>query len=388
MKKVIIILYSLWLPLLANGQAYWERFETDATDNMNACFWYIPTANAGPRQKLVGYDLVVVNPETQYNNPDFLPFLRKNGVRKILVYNNYLEQPVHFDQIKPWSNRVLTELRERYPQWFLKQADGRPVVFWDKTEMMNISIECPRIGDRTYSEWMAERILRDLLLVGPYQDENIPLPVIPDSLRYDGLLLDNLWSEISWLTEKNGGQTLDFNNDGVADSPEAMSRRFQDGSNYYLSLIRARTGRDFLIIGNYGSADYLDRVNGKQFENFPDIYQGKKTREGAWVMSLLNAKLSPGPDIFNAKENEEWFVLLSSKLIDNVYFAYLQNMPFKPEYRSLNLGKAVSSLNEYQGIYFRAFENGAVYVNPTDTTGWITYVGGYKRDNFFDYDEN
>lgn len=386
MKKSLIFFF-FW-PLLASSQAYWDRFETDETDNMNACFWYIPTANEGPRQKLVGYDWVILNPETQFNNPDLLPFLRQNGVKKVLVYNNYLEQPVHFDQIKPWNSRILSELQEKYPQWFLKQINGGPVVFWDKTQMMNISIECPRIGDMIYSEWMAQRVLRDLLVVGSYQDDRVPLPIPPDSLRYDGMLLDNLWSEISWLADKNGGQTLDFNADGIADSPEAMSRRFQAGANYYLSLIRAKTGPDFLIIGNYGSADYLDRVNGKQFENFPDIYQGKKTEEGSFVMSLLNAKRSPGPDIFNSKEGEEWFTLLSSKLIDNVYFAHLQNTPFKPEYKSLNLGRAVSPLNEYEGVYFRGFENGAVYVNPADMTGWILYRGNYKRDDFFDYDEN
>jgi hypothetical protein len=361
LKSVLAFSLSIFfLPQLA-GCEEWGEGELRLTTNQNAVFWYLPSM-PNPA-KLAGYDMVIIDPENQFNNPEVFKKLREKGAKKILMYNGFLEWFVPMFPDKPWGIKIVDKLQQDFPQWFLKQADGKPVVFWEGTKMMNISLDCPKINGQTYVEWAAEQIYQDILSTG----------------LYDGMLVDNLWTDVSWLVDKNEGQTIDLNADGIPDTAEEINKRFHDGYSYFLSAIRAKMGKNFLILGNYGSTDYIEWANGKQFENFPDIYLGKESNEGAFVMTLLNAKTTPGPDIFNAKEGEEWWVLLSSKLIDNVYFAYKQNSAFRPEYASLTLGQASATLEEQSGIYSRRFQNGTVYVNPEQKSAWIEYSDGTKR---------
>lgn len=363
MKRITYLFIIFFFPqLCACGE--WEDTDFDLTQNQNALFWYLPKM-PNPA-KYAGYDLVVMDPENQFNNPEVFKYLRDNGTKKILMYNGFLEWFVPMFPDKPWGMKMVAELQSKYPQWFLKQVNGKPVTFWEGTQMMNISLDCPEVDGKRYVDWAAQKIYDDILSSG----------------LYDGMLIDNLWTDVSWLVDKNGGQTIDLNADGIPDTADEINKRFHDAYEYFLTSIRAKMGKNFLIIGNYGSDDYLNLVDGKQFENFPDVYLGKETDEGAFVMSLLNAKKSSGPDIFNAKEGEEWWVLLSSKLVDNVYFAYKQNSAFRPEYNTLTLGSPTGYLEAQGSIYSRQFQNGTVYVDPTKKTAWIIYSDGTRRDDF------
>ena len=358
MKKNFFIIILLGFCLLARAQT-------------TAVLHYLPTLSAEQAEAYRGYDMIVVDHEVINNSPENLRLMREeNPNLKILVYANKIEwhNPMFLD--KPWSLKMVAELK-KYPKWFLKGTNRKKLVFWPGTVLMNCRLDCPRyiINGKSYNyiEYFTEHYINDI--IGAYQKEGI---------RLDGLLDDELLKSISFIGSYGQNHGVDSNSDGKNDNKAELNRQWRLGNAYFLKTIRQTMGPDFLIIGNGGHGYYLDWCDGKMFEYFPEIYLNEAdTKTEAWPENMRHAagiKVA----LFNARADnyghpDNWlFTICSAMLLSNVIFSHGQNMPYREDY-CLNLGKPLGSceIDTVNGDYFRQFQNGTVYVNPVSKKGWI-----------------
>ena len=166
--------------------------------------------------------------------------------------------------------------------------------------MLNLSTACPREGWRRYYSWMARKLNRE---------------VLSDTI-WDGYFMDNCTPNISWVSPGN----IDINNDGQPNLDERIDKSWEKGVRRFLRRIRRSNNDDFIIIGNKGDHYYLDIVDGKMFENFPNAWLGDEWAEG-FEQSIENAKKTGAYTIFSINSGEVEFGLASALLLDNVYLA-------------------------------------------------------------------
>ncbi len=333
-----------------------------------ACHWYLPNLPLEQAQKLVKYDLLIVDPECIFTSRASLDFLRQShpGI-KIICYFNPVEwfNPMFPD--KPWSLCMVASLNEK-PEWWLKGTDQKRITFWPGMQTMNCCWDCPtrEIGGQkvNYVQFITTRFIKDVL----------------KKYAFDGVLLDNLWNRVDWLG--NYGQNrhgLDRDGDGKDDAAGKINQSWKTGLAYVAEEIRDFGGSDFIVIGNPANLDYQPYCSGKMFENFPDIYCNEEDKKyQAWYENLDYARAFPGPCVFNARADNYFFTLCSSLLLDNVYFSFQQNSPYDPKWE-LNLGEPLCPAEDLAGAYKRCFKNGNVFVDPGAKKAWIVYKDGRER---------
>ena len=341
MKKIIFLALFMSLYVLAQGQKTYVMH-------------YLPILTGEQVGAYQGYDMIVVDHEVINTSAANLRRMRQdNPELLILVYSEKMQwhNPMYPD--KPWSILMVEELK-KYPKWFLLDAKGKNMTFWPGTIMMNCRLDGPRyqIGKKSYSyiEFFTERYINDI--IGTYHKEGI---------RLDGILDDDLFKEISFLGEVDG------NRDGVPDEKTELNRQWRLGNAYFLEKVREKMGKDFLIIGNGGHRYYLDWCNGKQMEHFPEIYIG------SWLDNMNNANTMEIA-LFNARTGEEnnwFFTLCSSMLLDNTWFSFGQNTPYETKY-DLKMGQPKGAFfQNSDGTFSRLFEKGKVTVDYQAERAWI-----------------
>lgn len=315
---------------------------------------YLPVLSYEQARSYAGYDCVIVDHEVIHNSTASLRYIRSiNPNVKILVYAEKMQWHVPMYTDKPWSLKMVSEL-SKYPKWFLLSPAGKNLGFWPGMEMMNCRLDCPRyiINGKSYNyiEFFTERYIKDIIKA--YTREGIKL---------DGLLDDDLLKDIHWL---KGG--VDSNFDGLEDEPTELNRQWRLGNSYFLSQVRKAMGQNFLIIGNGGHGYYMDNCNGKQLENFPEMFIGD------WYANMTNAK-GMNEVFFNARAGAEdnWlFTACSAMLLDNTWFSQGQNTPYDNKY-DLKLGEPLEVFSKDQDGFKRRFQNGTVHVDPQTQTAWI-----------------
>jgi len=341
-----------------------------------AVHWYLPTMSLEAANSLKGYDLVIIDPEIIFNNPESLDALRAdNPDIKIYCYFNAIEwfNPMFSD--KPWSKNIIAFL-DKHEEWFLHGKDGFRLTFWideksgRKTETMNCRSDCPRLAiyeaDKkiSYIEFITDRFINDIL----------------KTYRFDGVLMDNLWLDIHWLG-KHGINKSGMDYGALADNDStALNDLWQKGMHYSLSEIKKFGGGDFAIIGNPGHLGYPE-CSGKMLEDFPEKHLNKTdTLYQGWYENFETViTFSPGLSIFNARADNYFFTLCSSMLRDNIYFSYSKNTKYENKYQ-LGLGKPLKPLEACaDGIHFRNYENGTIFVDPLLQEAWIVYNDGRVR---------
>lgn len=313
---------------------------------------YLPILNHNQAESYTGYDGIVVDHEVINTSASELNYMRSVNPRlKILVYVEKMQWHMPMFPDKPWSI-WMTETLKKYPRWFLLNPEGKNLSFWPGTVMMDCRANGYRYGNYNYIEFFTKHYISEIL--GAYLKADI---------KVDGILDDDLMKEISFLS---GG--VDANRDGVEDESEELNRQWRLGNAYFLKKVRQVMGPDFLIIGNGGHGYYMDYCQGKQMENFPEIYIGD------WTKNMTNAA---GMKIafFNARtgEKDNWmFAVCSAMLLDNTWFSQGQNTPYDKKY-DLQLGSTKGPFYQNQGqVFLREFQNGTIHVDPINEEAWIT----------------
>lgn len=349
-KLVVVVLLSLW-SLLTMAQR---------TINLH----YLPNMSQSQAESYIGYDAIVVDPETPFSSSGALDqLLAENPDLKIISYINFPEwfNPMFPD--KPWSKKVVDFLNQ-VPEWWLR------ISFWPGMQTMNCSADCPRVmvnGKKyNYIEFMTEIYIENILK--KYQ-------------KFSGSLLDNCWEKIFWLGHYGKNQSgVDINGDGRADDSARVDKSWRKGMEYALNKIKEFGGSGFIIIANPGSAPFSVST---MFEDFPLIYANEedKTYQG-WYENMNLAAIRSGVNklvIFNSRKDNYFFTLCSSMLLDNIYFAYVQNSKYDRKWQ-LNLGRALGAAEISGEEHCRRYENGVVYVDPRTQSARVVYTDGTVRN--------
>jgi hypothetical protein len=164
-------------------------------------------------------------------------------------------------------NHIVNRLRAGIQDAWLVRNELGQVVYWDPTipnmPLLNLSTHCPRVGGRTYGEFIADFAAQQILANG----------------RFDGIMFDNIWGNAQWVNNAIPG-SLDLDNNQVADHPDSVDAWWVQGNALMLARFRAQVGPNVPAIGN-GNHRHFSPLNGRYFEGFP-------YREG-WAGTLTEA---------------------------------------------------------------------------------------------------
>lgn len=342
MKKILLLVILTSIMIITQAQKTYVMH-------------YLPNLSHNQAEAYTGYDAIVVDHEVIITSADELKYMREvNPNLKILVYAEKMQWHSPMFPDKPWSIWMTRSLGS-YPKWFLLDPSGKNLCFWQGTVMMDIRPNGHRytINGKSYNyvEYFTKHYIEDILK--KYQKSGIKL---------NGVLDDDLFKEISFLSAG-----VDADRDGIQDEPNELNRQWRLGNAYFLKEVRRVMGNDFLIIGNGGHGYYMDYCQGKQMENFPEIYIGD------WAQNMTNAA-GMKVALFNARadEKDNWlFTICSTMLLDNTWFSQGQNTPYDKKY-DLQLGEPLDSFSQEEGVFIRRFQNGTVHVDPVTEIAWIT----------------
>lgn len=222
-------------PRLANIFQKWHLSEEEARD-------------------LAKWDVIVLDMEVAVNTPSEFALLRSLAPNaKLLAY--VTSQEIRRDAAQHPQAPMRRQLASRIQNsWYLRSVSGDHVSWWPQTWLLNAT-------DREWTDALASFVAES----------------IASDPRWDGVLYDNLWGGVSWLTAQRGA--IDLDGDGRPEDAATLDRRWQDGVRNLLAATRARARPGFLITGN-GDATYADLVNGILFEHFPN------TTSGDWSASM------------------------------------------------------------------------------------------------------
>ena len=343
-KRIILIFAFVLIVILTTAQENQEYLIKSAN------YWTSPTMTDNDARSLSLYKIVIVDGENLINNPERLRMIKRlNCNIKLLSYQNPMEIFNPMTNFRPIQSEIAQEIFQNYPEWLLKNSSGKNVIFFPGMIMLNLSTNCPKIGGINCSEYLAAK----------------QLDILQDQI-WDGSFLDNGGKNISWVDS-----TIDSNNDHLADNPDSLNQAWSDGVYYYLSLIKTGMRKNMLLIANKGSLDFLEILDGRMFEKFPNNYLGGKKDHG-WHKCMLNAQKTGLYTIFLVEPKDLMFGVASALLSDNVYIAVGQDNPkYHPEL-NIDLGKALSPAQKVDSSYFRLFEKGKVEVFPSIKKGIIT----------------
>ena len=320
-----------------------------------ASYWTSPTMSLEQAKELARCHLVIADMENMVNNYSSLQSLRQlNPKLKLLAYSNPMEVFIPMVANRPLQKQLLGDLQSSYQSWFLKSPNGQPVIFWQGMQMLNLSSICPLVNGQRWNQYVSSFLLSK---------------VLSDSI-WDGYFMDNSGGNISWV---DNGQ-IDADADGVKDDPAVLDQAWSKGIGEFLAAIRRTKGQSFILVGNKGSLEFSDILNGKMFEEFPNDYLGGK-EAGGWYQSMDNYAQTGPYSIVQAKINgDSWrqFVLASA-LLGGGYFIHGQNGDsWFPEYQDVGqpLGKMVKMPD---GSWQREYKKAVIIVWPEKREGKIQY---------------
>ena len=332
----------------------------------SSAYWTSPIMNIAQAKKLAQHQVLIIDMENMINNRPVLELLKTlNPEIKLIAYSNPMEFFLPAISNRRIQSKWLSQAMN-YPAWFLKTGDGQQAIFWRKMVMMNLSSTCPKYevdikGGKvkmTYSDWIAYKTINEVL--------SNPI--------WDGYFMDNSGGNISWVYENKSSQ-LDIDNDGSANPSTQIDNAWSAGVRQFLSIIRDKQGKDFIMVGNKGAVEFMDILDGKFFEDWPNDYLGSKENQG-WNQSMENAlkmeALGKKYIFFQMKPPTDFqYTLASSLLLDNVYVVVGQDNDMVSPILRANLGKPIGPYGQEGDIYYRDYENARILVRPSSNSAKI-----------------
>jgi hypothetical protein len=166
---------------------------------------------------------------------------------------------------------------------------------------------------------------------------------------------------------------IDANRDGIKDDPKVLDRSWSNGIREFLWIIRKAKGDKFIMVGNKMTLEYIDLLNGKMAEEFPNNYLGDKKADG-WYQTMENYFQAGPYSIIHARQiaNDPEYrtFIIASALMGDGYYAYGHNMTRQfPEYE--DIGQALGPAEKKGDHWQRRFEKAVVTVWPEKKKGEI-----------------
>jgi len=325
-----------------------------------AVYWTSPTISEDEADSLANFQLVIADMENLVNNPANLRAIKKRNPKvKLLAYSNPMELFWPMVSARPLQKEILEKVKAS-GKWWLKQPNGEPVVFWPGMRMLNLSTACPKVNGERYNQWVARFLLEKALA---------------DSV-WDGYIEDNSGGDVFWIGSYGNNKGIDADNDGRGDDEETLDSSWSAGIHEFLKIIRQAKGENFIMVGNKGTLEFLDILDGKMFEEFPNDYLGGEEADG-WYQSMANYSQTGPFSIIQARQipndPQHRLFILASALLGDGYYAYGQDLVRRfPEYREIGqaLGQAQEMLD---GSWQREFAGATVKVFPEKRKGEIIY---------------
>ncbi|MCK9438640.1 MAG: putative glycoside hydrolase [Patescibacteria group bacterium] len=285
------------------------------------------------------WDLIILDMEHQFNNPDKIKKIRElNPDIIILAYIS--SQEIRNDVYLYDYLHLRKEILESIPDsWYLK-FDNKKISFWPETWMLNSSNLGATVDDKRWNDFLPEFVSSRIIASGVW----------------DGVFFDNFFDSINWLNEGN----IDLNNDGFKDSSISVNSAWQEGNIKILKKTRELIGYDYIVLINSSSfAPYQKYVNGRVFEDFPISFEG----DGSWqaninsYQSIYNLNTSPKFYIFNLTNNsfsdyeKMRYGLSTSLFFNDVYLSFddsIENHGQTWVYEEYNFDLSSFNKNAYQ----------------------------------------
>ncbi len=197
--------------------------------------------------------------ELQHLCPEVLEEIKQlNPDIRLLAYMTSQEIALNFNA--PNEAQLRSGILQGIPEgWWLNTDLGDYVTFWTGTRMLNVTPNCPEIGGYRWNSFFSEFISDNVLI----------------NDIWDGMCLDNCWSNVSWLEEYDDIHddffegSLDTDNDGYADDFGFLDSNWKSGMENMLQIFRENYP-DKIFIGNAGY-DYEEFLNGVLFEGYLEI---------------------------------------------------------------------------------------------------------------------
>ena len=294
-----------------------------------------------------------------------------------------------------WLN-TYRSVGEHPEQWYLHDNAGKRFELWDGCWIMNFSPYCPKVdqgdglGPITFLDWAMNKLKNDI-----------------DWNYYDGDFHDWWWGNLLY----NQKQTVDFNNNGIADKdewggPDSVNAVWQQSLRNYHAREYQIPGCKYVVV-QIGSGGFWPNINGACFEDWP-LYNGPFTYWiGHYTDEFLTTKQprimlfnnshrftnTYGPAVTPYKNNYRSVRYgLSSCLLMSGYFyvdegntlGHHGNVHIYDEFEAKGqlgyprtnpvklLGKLLSSTPYASGVWVRFFDHGVSIVNATGIPQTIT----------------
>jgi hypothetical protein len=306
----------------------------------------MPSFSLEQAESLAHFHLVITGFETAINSPKSLAQIKKRSSTKILGYLAMNEFPLGMKNQEPWKS-FFESLED---DDFLKDTLGNFIGFWPGARMYNLTRP-------TVREKLA-RLAEDLMKLNS---------------AFDGIFLDNLWSDISWLNQGN----IDADLNGKKDNPSYLDSLWKVSEQKTLELIRNRLGNKRIIVANEQKISFgQNRLNGRMWE-------GVRPDNNFWpqlISSYLAADsefLAPRFNVVHAKaQRKDTSTIefgLAVTLLGNGYFAASPGPPefhdkiywYPSLYQKLGKPKEKAWQDTANNIWVRTFEKGTVLLNPS-----------------------
>jgi len=328
------------------------------------CYLYF--FNQDQFKDLAKWDLLIIQPEMIYRNPDFFKLYHQakpNGYLLAYAYPAmFYTDALSYDEAG-LRKYIYDEVNKN--NWWLKNAQGKAIESWPKIEVVNVANQA----------W-----------------QNFNLDFLKNKIKlgdqWDGLMYDMV---DSYILHYSKNSKIDINNDGKGDDDNTVNKIWQEGMAELFKKTRQTFKNEVIITNGNSLPAYQTNTNGRMFEIFPTPWEG----DGTWVASMTQylKKLPPQnkqPGIYVINRQSYFsgqpydyqgmrFGLASTLLGDGYYSfdagsSHHSQIWWYDEY-DVNLGRAESgyynlldnkSTTIKPGLWRRDFENGIALVNSTN----------------------
>ncbi len=268
------------------------------------------------------------------------------------------------------------------------------VTHWHDSIAMDLTTSCPKRdvghGPETWSDWNVRRGQSVL-----------------QSADWDGLLIDGLEGNVSWLATNGENRSIDLmrTNIPVTDGYASFNTAWNAGAEAYGNALRAACG-DKILIGNGNMRDY--DFNGTVFEEFPystlrpswwdyifvGPYDYPRASYPEWIASAAAPNLTTVQTYGASNDYQLMRFGLCSALMNDGYFSYalssaghaVNGIYWYDEYDNAGagrgyLGQPTGSATRVGNAWRRDYANGIALVNPTTAAVTVQLGGTFRKIN-------
>ncbi len=302
--------------------------------------------------------------------PERLRELKKRNPRMVLLAYVTSEETIRdFSGLKtlfPLRYKLFQGISEK---WFLTDPSGTYKSFWPGTNLLNVTLDAPRVQGQTWVDYLSTFMAKEVLT----------------NTVWDGVFYDNAWDNITYFAPGE----LDLNRDGLPDTD--LDQKWRQGMVSLFIKTREKAGRPIFLVGNNDTPAYTKELNGMMLENY-DATRGQEL----FARARYNAqnRTAPRLNVINSNSgntgNRNLFQVmrfgLTSALLTDSYFSFDYGdtnhgqLWWYDEY-NVDLGDAIGSAEEVSrvpGVWERHFAHGAAYVNTNNTATTIDLGTDYE----------